>query len=151
MLSFPASPSNGDEYTDPNGEVWQFDGVRWEVASTSGIKQFYGVKVSLASEEFLTSTLNLVEFDTVDFDTGNFFDTTNANNSGVYSITLDEIARGVYTFGVYGTTPVAQPNTNILAGTFISNNSGIIDDTATFGGYTIGQVVKALQDVGLLA
>jgi hypothetical protein len=32
---------------------------------------------------------------------GNFFDTTRAENDGTYSITLDEIARGVYTFGVY--------------------------------------------------
>lgn len=32
---------------------------------------------------------------------GNFFDTVKAGGSGSYSITLDEIARGVYTFGVY--------------------------------------------------
>lgn len=36
---------------------------------------------------------------------GNFFDTVRANTSGSYSITLDEIARGVYTFGVYATGP----------------------------------------------
>ncbi|MCA9354004.1 MAG: hypothetical protein KC877_00615 [Candidatus Kaiserbacteria bacterium] len=36
---------------------------------------------------------------------GNFFDTTRANSSGEYSITLDEIARGVYTFGVYASGP----------------------------------------------
>ena len=32
---------------------------------------------------------------------GNFFDTTRSNSRGEYSIELDEIARGVYTFGVY--------------------------------------------------
>lgn len=36
---------------------------------------------------------------------GKFFDTTKASGSGVYSITLDQIARGVYTFGVYATGP----------------------------------------------
>jgi hypothetical protein len=36
---------------------------------------------------------------------GKFFNTTKANTSGVYSITLDEIARGVYTFGVYASGP----------------------------------------------
>lgn len=36
---------------------------------------------------------------------GTFFDTTRANGSGEYSITLDEIARGVYTFGVYASGP----------------------------------------------
>ena len=33
---------------------------------------------------------------------GNPFEKVNTNSSGSYSITLDEIARGVYTFGVYG-------------------------------------------------
>jgi 5-hydroxyisourate hydrolase-like protein (transthyretin family) len=32
---------------------------------------------------------------------GVFFDTTTSNSLGSYSVTLDEIARGVYTFGVY--------------------------------------------------
>lgn len=36
---------------------------------------------------------------------GNFFDTTSANSAGVYSVVLDQIARGVYTFGVYGEGP----------------------------------------------
>jgi len=36
---------------------------------------------------------------------GNFFDTTRSNSSGAYSVTLDEIARGVYTFGVFGEDP----------------------------------------------
>lgn len=36
---------------------------------------------------------------------GKFFDTTRADGSGAYSITLDEIARGVYTFGVYASGP----------------------------------------------
>jgi hypothetical protein len=36
---------------------------------------------------------------------GNFFDTVKANGSGGYSITLDAIARGVYTFGVYAAGP----------------------------------------------
>jgi hypothetical protein len=37
---------------------------------------------------------------------GKFFETTRANSAGVYSITLDKIARGVYTFGVYAVDPV---------------------------------------------
>jgi hypothetical protein len=75
MLSFPENPTNGTEYTDTNGKVWQFDGVRWEIATSTGIKQFNGVKVSLSEEEFLTPTLTAIGFDTVDFDTANYFDT----------------------------------------------------------------------------
>ncbi len=36
---------------------------------------------------------------------GNLFDTVSSNGTGEYSITLDEIARGVYTFGVYAEGP----------------------------------------------
>lgn len=43
-----------------------------------------------------------------------------------------------------------QP-TGGLASTFVSNTSLIANDTATFDGYTIGQVVKSLRNLGLLA
>jgi hypothetical protein len=77
MLSFPSSPTNGAEYTDENGKVWQFDGVKWEISVSSGIKQFYGAKVSIGSEYFLSTVSTPVVFDVVDFDTSNFFDTEN--------------------------------------------------------------------------
>jgi hypothetical protein len=51
----------------------------------------------------------------------------------------------------WGTTPVVQPTAAIGASAFVANTSGIVDDTATFGGYTMGQVVAALQQIGALA
>lgn len=55
------------------------------------------------------------------------------------------------TLGFFGTSAVAQPTTGVSAAAFTANTSGISDDTATFGGYTIGQVVAALQSLGILA
>ena len=52
--------------------------------------------------------------------------------------------------GLYGVTAVARATTAGAASTFAANTSGIADDTATFDGYTIGQVVKALRNVGIL-
>lgn len=52
---------------------------------------------------------------------------------------------------VWNATPVIQPTTGVAAATFVTNTSLIADDTATFDGYTIGQVVKALRNIGLLA
>lgn len=52
---------------------------------------------------------------------------------------------------LWNATPIVQPTTAISAATFAANTSAISDDTATFDGYTIGQVVKALRNVGLLA
>jgi len=51
----------------------------------------------------------------------------------------------------WNATPIVQPTTAVTAAAFVANSSGISDDTATFGGYTVGQVVAALQAVGILA
>jgi hypothetical protein len=53
--------------------------------------------------------------------------------------------------GIWNATPIVQPTTAISSSTFVTNTSGIIDNTATWDGYTIGQVVKALRNTGLLA
>lgn len=53
--------------------------------------------------------------------------------------------------GIWNATPIVQPTTAVAAATFVTNTSLIANDTATFDGYTIGQVVKALRNIGLLA
>ena len=52
---------------------------------------------------------------------------------------------------LWNATPDVQPTTAITAAAFVANTSGISDDTATFGGYTIGQIVAALKRIGALA
>jgi hypothetical protein len=52
---------------------------------------------------------------------------------------------------LWNATPNVQPTTAITAGAFVSNTSAILNDTATFDGYTIGQVVAALRRIGALA
>jgi hypothetical protein len=54
-------------------------------------------------------------------------------------------------FAFWNATPIVQPTTAITAATFVNNLSGILNDSATFDGYTIGQIVKALRNVGILA
>jgi hypothetical protein len=44
-----------------------------------------------------------------------------------------------------------QETTGIAAAAFVANTSLIFNDTATYGGYTMGQVVAALKAQGLLA
>ncbi len=51
----------------------------------------------------------------------------------------------------WGVTPIVQITTGVTAATFVANTSGIANDTATFDGYTIGQIVKALRNIGILA
>lgn len=53
--------------------------------------------------------------------------------------------------GFWNATPIIQPTTAIAASTFVANTSLIANDTATWDSYTIGQVVKALRNAGILA
>jgi len=53
--------------------------------------------------------------------------------------------------GLWNATPIVQPTTAVAAATFVANTSLIANDSATFDGYTIGQVVKALRNIGILA
>jgi hypothetical protein len=72
---------------------------------------------------------------------GNFFDTTNANSSGVYSITLDEIARGVYTFGVY-----AQGSDNIKSSTFSTSFTVTGARTSALGNVNVSPSILVSPD-----
>jgi hypothetical protein len=54
--------------------------------------------------------------------------------------------------GFYNATPVVQPTTGVAEAAFVENSGGTaINVDSTFGGYTIQQVVQALQTLGLLA
>jgi|SRR5215207_2837589 len=53
--------------------------------------------------------------------------------------------------GFWNATPVAQPTTGVTAATFVANAGTAVNDASTFDGYTLGKVVKALRNMGLLA
>lgn len=70
---------------------------------------------------------------------------------GDISVAGGTISATTTTLGLFGATAVAQPTTGITAASFVANTSAIADDTATWDGYTVGQIVAALRTVGLLA
>lgn len=54
--------------------------------------------------------------------------------------------------GFWNATPIVQPTTGVTAATFAAVAGGsAVDTNDTFDGYTIGQVVKALRNLGILA
>jgi hypothetical protein len=53
--------------------------------------------------------------------------------------------------GFWNATPIVQPTTAVAAATLSSGGGTNIKEDCTFDGYTIGQVVKALRNSGLLA
>ena len=84
-----------------------------------------------------------LQFDVTISDTRNFiFSTSSGTKFG--TATGQKIA-------FWNKTPIAQPTTATTAAAFVANTSLIANDTATFGGYTLGQVVAALINIGILA
>ena len=53
--------------------------------------------------------------------------------------------------GFWNATPVVQQTTAIVGAAFAANTSGLGDGSATYGGYTGGQIVAALKLYGMLA
>jgi len=54
--------------------------------------------------------------------------------------------------GFFNATPVIQQTTTSQTpSTFVANTSGIVDDTATWAGYTIGDIVAILRAFGFIA
>lgn len=53
--------------------------------------------------------------------------------------------------GFWNKTPIVQPTTAVAAATFVANSGTAVNDASTFAGYTLKQVVQALQNIGLLA
>lgn len=52
---------------------------------------------------------------------------------------------------LWGLAPDVQPTNAITAAAFVANTSGVVNDSATYGGYTGGQIVAALKRIGALA
>lgn len=89
------------------------------------------------------NTLRLGNSDSLEFSAGNIItDTTTGTKIG--TATTQKLS-------FWNATPIVQPTTAVAAATFVANTSAIANDTATFDGYTIGQVVKALRNIGVLA
>jgi hypothetical protein len=118
-----------------------------------------GILESIGSQTIRTSTGDL----TIATNSGNGNIVLNPQGSGTVSITdAKNISLGTTTgtrigtatnqlLSLWNATPNVQPTTAITAGAFVANTSGIANDTATFDGYTMGQVVAALRRIGALA
>jgi hypothetical protein len=52
--------------------------------------------------------------------------------------------------GLYGTSPIFQATTSITSSIISGGGSTSIDTNTTFNGYTVAQVVQALQNIGIL-
>ena len=109
-----------------------------------------GLLVDDADFTFATDTLTVTKIAATQF-TGNITiaDAINIITNGTTGTKIATTTS--QKIGFWNAAPIVQPTTAVTAATFVTNTSLIANDSATFDGYTIGQVVAALRNAGLLA
>lgn len=109
-----------------------------------------GRLVDDADMTFATDTLTITKIAATTFSAG--FTMADAQDVVLNATTGTKIGTAnTQKLGFWNAAPVVQPATGGAAATFVTNTSLIANDSATFDGYTLGQVVKALRNIGVLA
>jgi hypothetical protein len=155
MLSFPLNPSNGQQYTDPNGKVWEFDGIKWNVATAQSTKEFSGTKIYLIEPFFLNNTLTPVSFGGEEIDTANYFNPLTPTQiviprTGYYRIHMS-IFTGQEGYGASYTIQLKRNNTNLLNTDMSAYQSGVYDEIILLDvGDIISVYASELDGIGTL-
>lgn len=155
-LSFPANPTNGQQYTDPNGKVWEFDSVKWNVAIASGNKEFSGVKIELTSAFALSDAESPVTFDSAVYDTANYFSVLSPSiitvpRGGYYRIKTN-IQTGVTGEGASYSIQLLRSGLTIFTANMAANQNGVYDEVLLLNsGETVQLYAGETAGVGTLA
>jgi hypothetical protein len=83
-----------------------------------------------------------------------WFDSVNAMVSDLKIDTVTGIKIGTTTaqkLSFWNATPIVQPTTAASSAAFVVNAGTALNTASTFDGYTLGKVVKALRNIGILA
>jgi hypothetical protein len=100
----------------------------------------------------ITSILMSGDFSTGDLNLNAHLTMANAKNIILNTSTGTKIGTATsQKLSLWNATPIVQPTNAVTAAAFVANTSLIADDSATYGGYTMGQVVAALKAIGALA
>jgi hypothetical protein len=145
---------SGGTFTNTSGHKLEVIGGATRLrgaGATSGTTAFY-VQNSTPSTLFQilndgAATLNgtLAQNGTVTMSDGSNIVVGSTNGTKIGTATTQKI-------GFYNASPIVRPDTGVAEAAFLENAGGTaVNDDSTFGGYTIRQVVQALQNLGLLA
>lgn len=155
MLSFPANPVPQQQYNDTNGKVWEFDGTKWNIATTSFLKTFYGTRLSYVGNVFLNNILSAIPWQTTQFDTANFFNNATPTKvtiprTGYYRVNLT-VETGQEGSGQAYTIQLKRNSQIILDELMAAFQSGVYEQTILLNvGDTLEFLASETEGVGVL-
>lgn len=114
------------------------------VVSRSSVGNAYAINRSGVGGVLSSNNITMIASDGINNPT-----TVNSINGFLGTLQHGE-GVGTDKVGLFGATPVTRPTTGIAEAAFTANTGNAVNDNSTFGGYTIQQVVQALQDIGIL-
>lgn len=155
-LNFPTTPQIDDTYTDQNGRLWLFDGVKWEVSRGSSNRLFSGAKVRLDTYYSLTSTPTPLDYDSEEFDIDDYFTLSQASRltirrNGYYRITGTFFTGSMGTGSSYTFSLVKNGTVTLQTVTVAANQAANYDAIIQLNGDDYIQIyVSEAQAIGTL-
>lgn len=143
MLSFPANPEAGQQYNDTNGKVWEFDGTKWNITTTSFLKTYYGARLTYDGDVYLTNNLTAIPWQSATFDTANFFNIASPTQvkiprTGYYRINLT-VETGQEGSGQSYTVQLKRNSQIILDEQMAAFQSGVFEQTVLL---SVGDILE---------
>lgn len=145
-------------FVDENNDDAPYEIVRLSLSNTSGVgtPNGFGLSFTFYAETATSGTIQQQGAINTSWTTS-----TNATRKAKMSLyAYDTAARlgieieadgSAAKIGLYGVTTVARATTSIAEASFTENAGGTaVNVDSTFGGYTLQQVVQALQSIGIL-
>lgn len=123
-------------FTSVTGEYRGIDILMPATVTGGGVLSYLIARTSSATI-FQVQPTTITIGDAVDF----VFNTTTGSKFG--TSTSQKI-------GFYNVTPIVQPTTSVATAAFVQGTGTAVNDNSTFGGYKIGQIVQALENLGLI-
>lgn len=139
-LNFPTSPTNGQQYTDDNSVVWEYNSTKgvWNKLRVDNEKVFSGGKLGLSSDVSLSSTLTAISFDDEEFDLESYVDLANnpsrltIQRTGFYNVKA-LLSSGTGGTGASYTIQLRRNGTSVLESSTIGPNQiATIDEILLF-------------------
>jgi hypothetical protein len=119
--------------------------------NSNGSLDSTGAKVQIKNDYSATNALSINNGKLLIKMTGDIF-FADGVNMDMGTTTGTKIGLGTTEkIGFWNATPIVQPTTSVSGASFTANSGTAVNDASTFDGYTIGKVVKALRNAGLLA